>query len=145
VFHHSCSACALRKKKIGNVLLSGRLPVRTRRNAGCDPRLDLALNPPKGAIGERHTGREPPCTFQTVPLGTRKPGDTANLAFAQETVEGKHCADRSWFITFSPASLAASHSVANDRASSFREAELVPRWRICFCRVFRVEDFTFGA
>jgi hypothetical protein len=58
------------------------------RNAGCGPRPDLALNPTEGA--ERHAGRKLPCTFETLSLGARKPGDTANVALAKETVEGEH-------------------------------------------------------
>jgi hypothetical protein len=60
----------------------------TRRDAGCDPRPYLALNPTESAIGERHTARELPCTFKTLTLGARKPGDTANLVLAEETFEG---------------------------------------------------------
>jgi hypothetical protein len=76
------------------VLLAGR-------NAGCDPRPDLAFYPTESPIGERNAGREAPRTFQPVPLGTRKPSDTVNLALAKETVEGKHCVNRIFHLLHS--------------------------------------------
>jgi hypothetical protein len=63
------------------------------RNAGCDPRPDLGLDPTESAIGQAHAGRKLPCTFQTLPLCARKPSDTANLALAEEAVGGKHWVD----------------------------------------------------
>ena len=60
------------------------------RNAGCYPRPNLVLNPTEGANGQGHSRRKPPCTFQAVSLGARKPGDLSNLALAEETFEGKH-------------------------------------------------------
>src|SRR5262249_34997948 len=59
-------------------------------NSGGNPGSDFVLKPTEGPIGQGHAGRELPCTFQTLSLGARKPGNTANLALAKETVEGKH-------------------------------------------------------